>query len=180
MKKVWHEIIVIARTASYFALFFIFMMVMKKLTLEDYNIEFTGLSQALIGALIMSKVILLMQMISLGSWVQRQPPIVDTIIRTLLYSVGVLVVVLLEKAFEVRHKAAGFSNAIDYVFSHRDVYHVWANTLGAAVSIFFFNVFAVVQRLLGKKGTYKLFFTDSLNQLERDKVIIQNPSITTK
>jgi len=174
MKKVLHEIIVIVRTATYFAVFFLFMIVMKKLTLKDYQIEFTGLSQALIGALIMSKVILLMQLISLGSWVQRQPPIVDTLLRTLLYSLGVLVVVILEKAFEARHEVEGFSNAIAYVLDRRDVYHVWANTLGATASIFFFNVFAVVQRLLGKNGTYKLFFTGSLNQLEHDKVIIQN------
>ncbi len=180
MKKVLHEIIVIARTTSYFAFFFIFMIIMKKLTLKDYDIEFTGLSQALIGALIMAKVILLMQMISLGSWVQDQPPIVDTILRTLLYSVGVLVVVLLEKAFEARHNAEGFSNAIAYVLDRRDVYHVWANTLGASVSIFFFNVFAVVQRLLGKNGTYKLFFTGSLNRLEREKVIIQTTLTSTK
>lgn len=180
MKKVLHEIIVIARTTSYFAFFFIFMIVMKKLTLKDYDIEFTGLSQALIGALIMAKVILLMEMISLGSWVQDQPPIVDTLLRTLLYSVGVLVVVMLEKAFEARHKVDGFSNAIAYVLDRRDVYHVWANTLGASVSIFFFNVFAVVQRLLGKNGTYKLFFTGSLNRLEQEKVIVQSTLTTTK
>lgn len=180
MKKVWHEIIVILRAATYFALFFIFLMVFKKLILEDYHIEFIGLSQALIGALIMSKVILLMQMISLGSWVQRQPPIVDTILRTLLYSLGVLVVVILEKTFEERHNADGFSNTIKYVLDHRDVYHVWANTLGASVAIFFFNVYAVIQRLLGKNGMYKLFFTDSLNQVERDKVTIQSTPITTK
>ena len=180
MKKVLHEIIVIARTATYFAVFFLFMIVMKKLTLKDYQIEFTGLSQALIGALIMSKVILLMQLISLGSWVQRQPPIVDTLLRTLLYSLGVLVVVILEKAFEARHEVEGFSNAIAYVLDRRDVYHVWANTLGATASIFFFNVFAVVQRLLVKNGTYKLFFTGSLSQLEHDKVIIQNTLATNK
>src|SRR5664279_5636771 len=180
MKKVLHESIVIARTATYFAIFFIFMIVMKKLTLRDYDIKFTGLSQALIGALILSKVVLLMEMISLGAWVQRQPPIVDTILRTLLYSIGVLVVVVLEKAFEARHKVDGFSNAIAYVLDRRDVYHVWANTLGAAVSIFFFNVFTIVQRLLGKNGMYKLFFTTSLKQVEHDKVIIQNSTITTK
>ena len=180
MKKVWHEIIAIARTALYFALFFIFLMVFKKLVLEDYQIEFIGLSQALIGALIMSKVVLLMELISLGSWVQRHPPIVDTILRTLLYSLGVLIVVLLEKAFEERHHATGFSGAIAYVLNHRDVHHVWANTLGASVAIFFFNAYSVIQRLLGKHGMYKLFFTDSLNQVERDKVTIQNPAAAAK
>jgi hypothetical protein len=173
MKKVIHEIVVVARVTTYFALFFIFMIVMKKFILEDYDIEFSGISQALIGALIMAKVILLMELISLGSWVQNQPPIVDVILRTLFYAVGVLVVVLLEKSFEARHKADGFSNAMTYVFTHRDIYHVWYNTLGAAVSIFFYNAFQVIVRFIGKKGTYKLFCTGSLNQLEEKQKIVQ-------
>jgi hypothetical protein len=166
LKKIFEEIKSIARTATYFAIVFIFMMVMKKLDLKDYNIEFTGLSQALIGALILSKVIILMELISLGPWVQRQPPIVDVILRTLLYSAGVLIVVILEKAFEGRHEASNYGDAISSVFRHRDIYHVWATTIGTAGSIFVYNAFSVVQRMLGKKALTNLFFFTTLNQVE--------------
>ena len=166
LKKILEEIKIILRTATYFAIVFLLMMVMKKLYLEDYNIEFTGLSQAIIGALVMAKVIILMELISLGPWVQRQPPIIDVIIRTLLYTLGVLIVVVLEKAFEDRHKATGYGEAISYVLSHRDIYHVWATTIGAAGSILVYNAFSVVQRTMGKNGLAKLFFSKSLNQVE--------------
>ena len=167
MKKVIHEIIVIARTALYFAIFFLFMMVMKKLYLKDYDIEFTGVSQALIGALIMSKVILLLELIKPSAWVQRQPAFVYIIIRTVEYTFGVLLVVVLEKAFEARHEVSGFTNAISHVLSHRDVYHVWATTLGASASIFFYNAFFVVKQLLGKNGVAKLYFTTPLNTIKQ-------------
>lgn len=166
LKKILHEIKTIVRVASYFAIVFMMMMVMKKLYLEDYDIEFTGISQALVGALILSKVVLLMEYISLGPWVQRQPPIIDVILRTLLYSAGVAVVVLLEKAFEKRHVADGFGNAVSYVLSHRDAYHVWATTIGSAASIFVYNAFSVVQQKMGKNGVAKLFFSTPLNQVE--------------
>ncbi len=166
LKKIIEEIKIILRTATYFAIVFLLMMVMKKLYLKDYDIEFTGISQALIGALIMSKVIILMELITLGPWVQRQPPIVDVVLRTLLYTAGVAIVVLLEKAFEDRHKANGFADSISYVLSHRDIYHVWATTIGAAGSIFVYNSFSVVQRTMGKNGLIKLFFHKSLNQVE--------------
>jgi hypothetical protein len=55
LKSIFEEIKTIARTAAYFAIVFILMMVMKKLYLKDYDIEFTGISQALIGALVLSK-----------------------------------------------------------------------------------------------------------------------------
>ncbi len=165
LKKILNEIKIVARVASYFAIVFVMMMVMKKLDLEDYDIKFTGISQALVGALILSKVVILMEYISLGSWVQRQPAIVDVILRTLLYSAGVAVVVLLEKAFEKRHEVKGFGNAISYVISHRDVYHVWATTIGSAASIFIYNAFSVVQQKMGKNGIAKLFFSTPLNQV---------------
>jgi hypothetical protein len=167
LKKILEEIKIILRTAAYFAIVFILMMVMKKLYLKDYDIEFTGLSQAIIGALVMSKVIILMELISLGPWVQRQPPIVDVILRTLLYTSGVLIVIVLEKAFEDRHKAGSYGDAISYVLSHRDIYHVWATTIGAAGSIFVYNSFSVVQRTMGKNGLARLFFSTPLNKVEQ-------------
>jgi hypothetical protein len=169
MKKVVHELIVIARTALYFAIVFIFIMVMKKLFLKDYDIEFAGVSQALIGALIMSKVILLLELVKPTPWVRKQPAIVYVMIRTFSYTLGVLVVVLLEKVFESRHKADGFGNIVSYVFTHRDIYQVWANTLSVSASIFFYNAFSVVQRLLGKNGLAKLYFSvplETINQID--------------
>jgi hypothetical protein len=165
LKKIFEEIKIITRTAAYFALVFILMMIMKKLNLKDYDIEFSGMSQAIIGSLIMAKVIVLMELISLGGWVQRKPAIVDVMIRTLLYTCGVLIAIVLEKAFEKRHIAGGFGNAIFYVFNNRDMYHVWATTIGAAASIFIYNAFSIVKKVLGEKGLAKLFFSTPLNSL---------------
>jgi hypothetical protein len=170
LKSIWKEIKIIARTATYFAIVFILLMIMKTLYLRDYDIEFKGMSQAIIGALIMAKVVILMELISLGKWVERQPPIVDVILRTLLYSVAVLVVIILEKAFEKRHEAAGFGSAISYVFDHRDIYHVWATVIGASASLFLFNAITVLQRRMGKNGLRNLFFTGSLSQIDKTSI----------
>ena len=109
LKVILKELKEIMKTALFFLIVFLFMMVMKKLDLKDYDIQFSGISQVLIGALIMSKVIILMDMIPLGSWVQHQPPVIDIILRTILYSIGVFIVVILEKGFEGRDKNGGFS-----------------------------------------------------------------------
>jgi hypothetical protein len=98
--------------------------------------------------------------------VQRQPVIVDVILRTILYTAGVLIVIVLEKAFEKRHEAGGYIKAIPYVFNNRDIYHVWATTIGSAASIFIYNCFSVVQRVMGKNGLAKLFFSTPLSQTE--------------
>ena len=159
MKKVYEEIKQIAKTALYFFIVFGLMMVMKKLYLKDYDIQFSGLSQALIGALIMAKVIVLMKNIPLGHWVAGQPKIVDVMLRTLLYVVGVFIVVILEKVFEKRHVVTGFYNQLSYVFNNRDIYHVWASTMGIALAIFTYNAFSVVQQKLGKGNLARLFLS---------------------
>jgi hypothetical protein len=157
LKKIFKEIEIVARTAAYFAIVFILMMVMKKLYLKDYDIEFNGISQALLGALVMSKVVILMEYISLGNWVRRQPAIVDVTLRTILYTAGVLIVIVLEKAFEKRHEAGGYLKGISYVFNHRDIYHVMATTIGSAVSIFVYNSFSVIQQVMVKAGSPNFF-----------------------
>ena len=166
MKKLLHEIKSIARISSYFAIVFLLMMVMKKLYLEDYDIAFTGISQALIGALIMAKVIVLVDLISFGGWLKRLPVIYDVVFRTIIYSLGVVIVIVLEKAFEKRHEAGGFIDAIPYVLSHRDIYHVWAQAIGVSLSLLAYNAFSIFQKRLGEKGVSKLFFSTSLKQLE--------------
>jgi hypothetical protein len=169
LKKVYKEIKIVARTALYFAIVYVLLMIMKTLDLKDYNIEFNGITQAILGALVMSKVIILMELIILGPWVQRQPPFVDIILRTFLYTAGVLAAILLEKAFEQRHSVNGFGNAIGYVFSHRDIYHVWSTIIGSAAAILVYNTFSVLQRYLGKNKLAKLIFSTPLNMVEHKK-----------
>src|SRR5258706_15470178 len=92
-KTVWQKIVKeikeILAVALYFALWFGVGIVLKKLILEEYQIEFTGITMMIVGSLIMSKVIILMELIPMGKWVRRQPAIADVIIRTVLYLAGV-------------------------------------------------------------------------------------------
>ena len=170
MKKLLHEIKSIARISSYFAVVFLLLIVMKKLYLEDYDIAFSGISQALIGALIMAKVVVLVNLISFGEWLKRLPTIYDVVFRTFIYTLGVVVVIVLEKSFEKRHVAGGFMDAIPYVFSHRDIYHVWAETIGVSLSLLAYNAFSIFQMRLGEKGVAKLFLSTTLEDLEAKSV----------
>jgi hypothetical protein len=180
MKKIFEELRVVLSLTSYFAIVFILLMIMKKLYLDDYDIQFTGLSQALIGALVLAKVVLLMELIKPLAWVRKQPPIVNVIIRTLLYTLGVAIVMILEKSFEKRHEAGSFGDAIKYIVSHRDFYHVWATTIGVSGSLFAYNAFSILQHMLGKNGVKRLFFHTSLDQVEHATLTEKNLSFGLK
>jgi hypothetical protein len=114
---------------------------------------------ALIGALVLSKVVLVLEHVPLGEWIRRQPAWVDVALRTILYALGVLVVLLLEKGFEGRHEYGGVGPSLAAVFQHADVYHVWANAICLTGALLSYNLLAVVRRHLGGTGLVRLLMS---------------------
>ena len=168
--KVVEEIEKIALVSLYFFTWLAILMFVKRLMLADYDIKFSGIGIALISSLIMAKVVLLMDLIKLGRWVEKQPAIVDVVIRTLMYTAGVLFVQLLEKSFESRHEEGGFGKAFAHVFHHRDIYKVWVGTLIVGISLFFFNVFDILNQYFEGRQFYNIFFKTPLEEInERHK-----------
>lgn len=160
-EKLKYELKSLVIAFVYFALWIGTLMLIKKLILEEYHIQYQGLSAVLLGALVLSKVVLLMESIPLGSWAERQPAWVGIVLRTLLYSTGVLVVLLLEKALEGRHEYGSFMASFKAVFQHADIYHVWANTICLSGALLCFNVLALIRKRLGNNALTRLLTTPS-------------------
>jgi hypothetical protein len=152
-----HELRAVGTTTAFFFAWFCVLGLLKRLTLADYDVEFRVLTVAIIGALVVAKVVLLAEHVPLGGWVERRPAWVHVVVRTALYGLGVLVVMLLEKAFESRHEHGGFLQALAVVFRHRDIPHVWASTIGVTGALLVFNGVAVVRRHLGAGGLRRIF-----------------------
>jgi hypothetical protein len=156
-QKVVEEIKRIGIVALYFALCFGVMMLCKRLILAQYAVEFRGVTFALVGALVVAKVVVLLENVSLGKWVRRQPVVVDVVLRTFLYTFGIWVVFLLEKTFESRHEHGGFGPSLMAVFHHRDMYHVWASTIGVCIALLGFIIYSVLKEHLGGHELKRLF-----------------------
>jgi hypothetical protein len=132
----------------YFATWLVPLLIIKNLLLEDYAVPLTHVSAAIVGALILSKVVLVLERVSLGAWVARQPAWIDVVLRTLLYSLGVVAVLLLEKAFEVHDELGGLLSSLGAVFHHPDLNHVLVNTIVILGALLSFNILSVVRRNL--------------------------------
>jgi hypothetical protein len=145
-------------TTLYFAIWFGLLMLVKRLMLEQYHVEFRGLSLALLGALIVAKVVLILEHVSLGSWIHNHPKAVNVILRTLLYTFGVFIALLLEKAIEARHEYGGVGAALAHIFHHRDIPHVWANTICVGSALLFFNTLTTLREHFGDAALMSLFF----------------------
>jgi hypothetical protein len=156
-EKLKHELKSLGISFLYFTVWIGGLILIKKLVLEEYHIQFRGWSAALLGALILAKVVLLMEPISLGRWVKAAPAWVGVLLRTLLYSFGVLVVLLLEKGLEGRHEYGGFLAAVKAQFQATRISHILANTVCLSGALLVFNAFDVIHKNMGFGGLLRMF-----------------------
>jgi len=167
-QKLRDELKALSVTFGFFTGVLGFLVLLKKLALAEYQIEFRGLAVALMGALVLSKVVLVLEHVSLGAWVRSRPAWVDVVLRTALYSLGVVAVLLLEKGFEGRHEHGGLLPALMSVFHDADSHHVWINTLVVSGALLIYNVLSVVRRHLGEWGILRLLRSPLPDEHEAD------------
>jgi hypothetical protein len=158
-QKLKKEIKDIGIAALYFGCWLGVLLLLKSLLLAEYRIAFHGWSLAVVGALVLSKVVLVLEHVSLGAWVRTRPAWVEVKLRTVMYSLGVAVVLLLEKGFESRHEYGGFAPALRQLIQQADVHHVLANTLCLSGALLGYNALSVVRRYLGEGGLLRIFFS---------------------
>ena len=135
------------------------LLLLKWLILEEYQITFHGWSLAAVGALVLSKVVLVLKNVSLGAWVRARPAWVEVVLRTALYTLGVALVMLLEKGFEGRGAYGGFAPALQQLVRQADFHHVLANTLCLSGALLVYNVLSVFQQHLGEGGVIRIFLS---------------------
>ncbi|WP_419656150.1 hypothetical protein [Desulfosarcina variabilis] len=167
-ERLKHEIKAMTIAAIYFGSWIGALLLLKSLILAEYRIAFTGWSMMVVGALILSKVVLVLEHVSLGAWVRSQPAWVDVILRTLMYTLGVAVVLVLEKGFEARHEFGGFGPAVRHLFGQTDVHHVWANVLCLSGALLGYNMLTVIQHQLGQGALIKIYFSRPLEKTETE------------
>jgi hypothetical protein len=158
-KKLEDEIKKVGMTAFYFATWIAVLIILKELVLAEYGIEFRELSLAVVGALILAKVVLVLEHVPLGAWIRKRPALVDVILRTALYGLGVVVVLLLEKGFEGRHEHGGVVPSLVSVFHHAEIHHVWVNAICLSGALLGYNALAVVRRYLGEGRLLRIFLS---------------------
>jgi hypothetical protein len=158
-QKLRNEIRSLGLTTMFFASWFAILVFLKWLILAEYNIAFSDVSIVIIGALIVAKVVLVLENVPIDTWAKNRSAIVHVLARTALYGFGILIVLLLEKAFEARHEYGGFFPALTQVFRHNEIHHVLAATIGVTGALLVFNAMLVIHRQLGGRGLLDLFMS---------------------
>ena len=150
-EKILKELKLIFWTSLYFILWFGALMLLKVLLLQEHKIEVYETSMAIVGALVVAKTVLLLQ--NAPVWGKAsQPAILVILKRTLFYLAGVFIILVLERALESRHEYGGFLNALKALPESADRFHILVNLICISGALFFFNLWWLMKKHLGKQG----------------------------
>ena len=146
-----HEIKEVAMVSIYFFFCFVVILVLKKLLLADYKIEVDALSTAAISALIVGKIVIILDKTSAGNRFDATHALgVAALYKTLVYVFATFLVLFLEKLFHAYHENPILLQALNDVWIHRNLNVMLAKILVIGLSFFCFHLYAGLQRILGK------------------------------
>jgi hypothetical protein len=157
-ERIRHEVREIALVTLYFLGCFLFFLLLKKLFLEGYHLEITIFHTALIGALVVAKVVVLLEKTSFGNQFRSATLFAHVLWRSLCYTAIVFVVTLAERLFHLYRENGELFRALSELWAGRDLNHFIAFNLCAVFSFLIYNCFSEIDHHLGEGGLRKLFF----------------------
>ena len=78
-------------------------------------------------------------------------------VRTVLYSLGVVVVLALETGFEGKSEHGGFVVALQAAFDGGNAFHFYTNAICITGALLVYNIFSVIRSYHGSRGLLKMF-----------------------
>lgn len=149
---------VFAISLTFFILFILFG-VLKKAMLGQHQIEYYAMGTALIGSLILGKVVLIFDKLPLTKKMDYLPNIYRVFFRSLVYLLGYAIFTLIEHWIKGLIDGESIGKAMEHAFKHLSGIEFAMSMVVVFIAFLFFNSFWVIRTKYGPKALYKLFFS---------------------
>ncbi|MCZ6871629.1 MAG: hypothetical protein O7G84_19195 [Gammaproteobacteria bacterium] len=133
---------------GYFLSWFVVIGALKSLMLAEYDIDVAAMSGAIIGSLVIAKVVVILDATKAGDRFAHRRALQHILYRSAVYTFFVLLVLFSEKVVEAMLDDATLDAALEEVWAHRSRTHILTSTLLLGISLFFYNIFSVINRSL--------------------------------
>jgi len=157
-KFIKHEAKELLIVTLFFLSGFLLILGLFELMLEDYGIHLNAWVKAVVGALVLAKVVLILRGRAFMQAFPNYYGIIRVLYKTIIYLVGVFVILTLERVVEAYGEAGGFLTALKHVVETRKIYHVMAVTMLVGVLLTAFNCWEELLREVGRERVVDAFF----------------------
>jgi hypothetical protein len=148
---------VLAISGVFFVIFVLFLL-LKKVILKDYSVDFYVISTALVGSLIIAKVVLVFDLLPVTKKTDHLPSIYRVFFRSLVYILGFVIFSFLEHLVKGLIGGESFSEAM---YSSLHTLYTPAfiiSFVGVLIAFLLFNAFWVIRASIGPAALYEMFF----------------------
>jgi hypothetical protein len=150
MQTVKRELKEVGLVTVYFLVCFGIMLLLKKLVLAEYEVEFYALSGVVVGALVAAKVVVILDKTRVGTRFDETHSVgVAAIYKTAWYAVATFFVLFAEKLFHAYRETGALGPAIVDVWEHRDRDVMFAKVIVIGIAYVGYHLYAGIDRRLG-------------------------------
>ena len=155
LSVVKREIKQVGLVTLYFFFCFSVLLTLKKLVLGAYNIEFFALSSAVIWALVIAKIVVVLDHTHAGTRFDATHPVwTAALYKTLIYSMVTALVLFGEKLFHAYRESGALTEAVMEVWANRNRNVMLAKVICIGLAFAGYHVYAGIDRRLGE-GTLR-------------------------
>jgi hypothetical protein len=162
LKKVtaWfkEEIIEVIPPAIFFFIAFHIIAITRALMLERYGIQVSTVASATIAALVVAKVVLIVDMLPFINRFPEKPLIYNTLWKTFIYILAALLVRYLEHWLPLLWKYGSVREATRHLWQQVEWLHFWAIHIWLLVLFFVYCALRELVRSLGRREVIDMFF----------------------
>ena len=160
LSTIKHELKEVGLVTLYFFFCFGVILTLKKLMLEGYQIEFYAFSTALVGALIVGKVVVLLGKTRAGTRFDAHHSLgAAALYRTMVYSGCTFLVLFAEKMFHAFRESGMLGAAFIDVWEHKDLSLIVAKVLCIGLAFMGFFLYRGIDRRLGEGTLRRIVFS---------------------
>lgn len=157
----------------YFFVAFLLIFTLKMLYLAEHAIGFPAVAKALVGALLVGKVVVVLEKTAFGSRFRHHSVAVDVAYRSSLYTAAIMVVLSGERIYEGYGEAGHLVGAWSYALETADLMRFFGNLLGVYLAFVGYNLLSALATFMGRERL--ILFLFSRRGRHRDRV----PSATS-
>jgi len=148
----------IAPTVLFFFITFLLIAVMFKLFVAEYAIEFSAFTKAAVAALILGKVVPLLDWAQSGYRFDGYRRIVVVAGKTFVYALVVTVLGIGERIFKAYREAGSLGDAVSRLIANANVDRFMGLVMAISLVVFMYLVMQEIERAMGKGALFRLFF----------------------
>lgn len=157
LKTIKHEFFEVLPPTVFFLIAFCLILATRRLILREYGIPLTGFGTAVVGALLVGKVVLIVDKLPFVNKFPGKPLLYNTLWKTFIYFCAAMLVRYLEHIIPLARQAGGFL-AANHRLAEEIVWpHFWLIQMWLSVLFFIYCAMRELVRAIGREKVVHMF-----------------------